>query len=123
MVKRVFGVILVTLAGVGTMVAQGCGDDTSSSGEFDCSTVKGFSELSGAFSKCTNCHATTLTDAVSRQSAPEGFDYDTYEAASQFPDAIVEQVEDDEMPIAPSPALSGTEKTDMLTWASCGTPP
>jgi uncharacterized membrane protein len=101
----------------------GCDDGGSGGATIDCSTVKGFSELSGAFSKCTACHSTDLATATERQAAPLGYDYNTYEDAKKFPEAITEQVEDDEMPFEPSPALTPTEKTDMLTWAACETPP
>ncbi|MBL8742934.1 MAG: hypothetical protein JNK04_17620 [Myxococcales bacterium] len=112
----VIGIIGITTASIG------CGDD-SGTNAVDCSTVKGFSELGGAFAKCTACHSTTLTSPTDRQAAPVGYDYDTYEAAKKFPEAITEQVEDDEMPFDPSPKLTAQEKTDMLTWAACETPP
>lgn len=107
----------VSTAGVG------CDDGGSGGAAVDCSTVKGFSELSGAFSKCTACHSTDLATATERQAAPLGYDYNTYEDAKKFPEAITEQVEDDEMPFDPSPELTAQEKTDMLTWAACETPP
>ena len=58
--------------------------------------MKGYSELSGAFSKCTNCHDSALTNATDRQAAPADVNYDTY--------------------------VTATEKTDILTWAQCDTP-
>lgn len=121
-VLGLFSAIGLIAFSVGT-TGVGCDDGGSGGSTVDCSTVKGFSELSGAFSKCTTCHSTTLTTATDRQAAPVGYDYDTYEAAKQFPDAITEQVEDDEMPFDPSPDLTAQEKTDMLTWAACETPP
>jgi uncharacterized membrane protein len=124
MSKHVLGLFsAIGLIAIGVSTANvGCGDSGTGGGTVDCSTVKGFSELSGAFSKCTTCHATTLTNATDRQAAPVGYDYDTYEAAKKFPDAITEQVEDDEMPSPGSPTLTPQEKTDMLTWAACETP-
>jgi len=125
MSKHVLGLLsAVGLIGISVATANvGCGDDGSGGAPIDCSTVKGFSELSGAFQKCTDCHSSTLVTATERQAAPAGFDYDTYEVAKKFPEAITEQVEDDEMPSPGSPTLTAAEKTDMLTWAGCETPP
>ncbi len=124
MSKHVLGLFsVIGMIAVGVSTANvGCGDDSGTGGTVDCGTVKGFSELSGAFSKCTACHSTDLATATERQAAPLGYDYNTYEDAKKFPEAITEQVEDDEMPFDPSPALTEQEKTDMLTWAACDTP-
>ncbi|MFO0549347.1 MAG: hypothetical protein U0271_13225 [Polyangiaceae bacterium] len=102
------------------MLGLGCGDDGTGGGNVDCTTVKKYSQLT--WTKCTNCHSTLLTDLTSRQSAPLEYNYDSYDEAKKFPDQLVEQVEDDEMPPAGSTALTASEKTDMLTWAQCGTP-
>lgn len=121
MVKRVFSVVLLVTAAA-ALATNGCGDDTADGTPVDCTTVKKYSELSTAWSKCTSCHSTQLTDPTDRQSAPDEFNYDTYEVAKQFPAEIKEQVEDDEMPPDGSPTLTTQEKTDLLTWVECNTP-
>ncbi|HTJ82076.1 MAG TPA: hypothetical protein VL400_10150 [Polyangiaceae bacterium] len=111
------------ICSIGFLLAA-CGDSGTSSGGIDCSTVtpKGYSELSGAFSKCTTCHDSALTSPTDRQSAPSDVNYDTYEAASAQADKIVEQLDQGLMPPSDQPQLTDTEKTDLLNWASCGTP-
>ena len=84
--------------------------------------MKGYSELSGAFSKCTNCHDSALTNATDRQAAPADVNYDTYEAAKAEATAIVDQINQGLMPPSDQPQLTATEKTDILTWAQCDTP-
>ncbi|NUP11476.1 MAG: hypothetical protein HOW73_35975 [Polyangiaceae bacterium] len=107
-----------------TIVNVGCGDSGTGGegGGADCTDVKGYAELGTAISKCTNCHSSELTTPTERQSAPEGFDYDTYELAKQHPDEIAEQLEEGLMPPSGSPTLTDTEKSDLIKWASCGTP-
>ena len=111
------------VASAALLFQVGCGDSDGTGGGADCSDVKGYSELGTAFSKCTNCHSSELDTPTERQSAPEGFDYDSHELASNHPTEIIEQVEDDEMPPAGSPTLTAQEKADLLKWAECGTPP
>lgn len=121
MVKRVFSVVLLVTAAL-ALATNGCGDDTSDGTTVDCATVKKYSELQTAFSKCTNCHSSLLTNPTDRQSAPDEYNYDKYELAKQFPAEIKEQVEDDEMPPDGSPTLTPQEKTDLITWSQCNTP-
>lgn len=118
---------LSLIVGIGAFAAattSGCSDDTGTGGgsAVDCTTVKPYSQLNQAFSKCTTCHSSELTTATDRQSAPEGFDYDTYELAIQHPEEIAEQIEDGLMPPDGSPALTTTEANDLITWARCDTP-
>jgi uncharacterized membrane protein len=117
-VARVLPYVAVALtAGLGILLtAPACG------GEVDCTTVKKYSELSVAFEKCTSCHSSTLTNLTSRNAAPLGTDYDTYDLAKTQAADIVEQLENGEMPPADEPALTDQEYDDLLTWASCGTP-
>jgi uncharacterized membrane protein len=119
---RILALVALSATALGLTSNVGCGDSDGSGGGADCTTVKGYSELGVAFSKCTNCHSSELTTPTERQSATVGFDYDTYALAAADPAAIIEQVEDDEMPPSGSPTLTETEKTDLLTWAECGTP-
>lgn len=119
---RILALVALSAAALGLTSNVGCGDSDGSGGGADCSTVKGYSELGTAFSKCTSCHSSELSTPTERQSATVGFDYDTYDLAKSDAAAIIEQVEDDEMPPSGSPTLTQTEKTDLLTWAECGTP-
>jgi hypothetical protein len=128
MTNRLLGIVLVAASAVG-LAATSCSDDTSTGGDADCSTVKGYAELTSAFSRCTACHSSTLVGATARYAAPDGTDYDTYEGAKQQAEAakgkdLVSRVEDGTMPLSPMPGgnFQGTEKEDLLTWAKCGTP-
>jgi hypothetical protein len=106
------------------VVVVGCGDDGETV-PVDCSTVKPFSELSSAFSKCTSCHTSALTDLTSRNSAPLEYNYDTYAEASKFPDKLIASLQPDApapMPPVGDPQLTETELNDLLTWAECDTP-
>ena len=128
MTNRLLGIVLVAASAVG-LAATGCGDDTSTGGDADCSTVKTYSELSSAFGRCTGCHSSTLVGATARYAAPDGTDYDTYEGAKQQAEApkgkdLVSRIQDGTMPLSPMPGgnFQGTEKQDLITWAQCGTP-
>lgn len=130
MTNRLLGIVLVAASAGSLAVSAGCSDDTSSTGgTVDCEsiTVKGYAELTSAFSRCTNCHSSTLASSA-RNAAPVGSDYDTYEGAKQQVDIapprdLVTRVEDGTMPFVNYPQFQGTEKEDMLNWAKCGTPP
>jgi uncharacterized membrane protein len=103
-------------------VLAACGDSGSTTGSVDCSTVKGYSELTSAFSKCTNCHDSALTNPTDRQAAPADLNYDTYDAAKAQAADIADQINQGLMPPSDQPQLTATEKTDLLTWAACDTP-
>jgi uncharacterized membrane protein len=116
--KRSFSILAACM-----MAAVGCGDDGET--VVDCASVKPFSELSQAFSKCTACHTSALTDLTSRNSAPLEYNYDSYEEAIKFPDKLVASLQADApapMPPAEDPQLTETEKADLVTWAECDTP-
>ena len=121
MSNRLLVFALVAAGAASMTLAVGCGDDSSTGGS-DCSTVKGYAELSSAFSKCLNCHSTTLTGAA-RNAAPVGTDYDTYDLAKPHAQKINDRVTDGTMPQPGFPQLQGTEKEDLLAWSSCGAPP
>ena len=122
MMNRLFPFVLVLGAGLGLGLVA-CGDDTAD-GEVDCDATppKTYAELSSVWSKCTNCHATTLTDLTARQAAPLGTDYDTYDAAKAAGSKTKSRVADGTMPPAGSPTLSDQEKTDLYAWVDCGMP-
>jgi hypothetical protein len=129
MTNRLLGIVLVAASAVG-LAATSCSDDASTGdGDADCSTVKGYAELSSAISRCTGCHSSTLVGATARYAAPDGTDYDTYEGAKQQAEApkgkdLVSRIQDGTMPLSPMPGgtFQGTEKQDLITWAQCGTP-
>jgi uncharacterized membrane protein len=90
--------------------------------EVDCATVTApsFSEMS-AWSKCTNCHSSTLTEAA-RNAAPVGVDFDTFASARSSAEHAMEEVYTDRMPLPGHPALTDAERDQIYNWASCGTP-
>lgn len=102
-----------------------CGDSSGTGAAIDCetATVKTFDEISGAFSKCTSCHDSALVGPTDRQAAPDGVNYDTCDGARAEASAITSQINDGLMPPSDQPQLSDTEKTDILTWAACGSCP
>lgn len=120
MTNRLLAITLAAASSIGVTVTAGCSDDSSTGGD-DCTDVKGYNELSSAFSKCTNCHSSTLTGAA-RNAAPVGTDYDTYALAKPNAQKIHDRVSDGTMPQPGYPGFAGTEKEDMLKWASCGAP-
>lgn len=124
--KRVFAIAAVLVAAPLVSVEVGCGDTGSGAGSsnFDCTAnpPKGYSELGLAFSKCTSCHSSALKDPTSRQAAPLGNDYDTYELATQWTADICTSIEDGTMPPAGSATLTTTDENDLLAWCYCGAP-
>lgn len=78
-----------------------------------------YAEMTAAWGKCTNCHSSTLTGG-SRAGAPTGIDFDKYDAAVMDADRALSEVESGAMP--PGGGLSGSEKTQIINWASCDTP-
>ncbi len=124
--KRVFAIVAVLVAAPLVSVEVGCGDSGTGAGTsgIDCNATppKGYSELGLAFAKCTSCHSSKLTDPTSRQAAPLGNDYDTYELATQWTADICASIEDGTMPPAGSATLTTTEENDLLAWCSCGAP-
>ncbi len=122
MTNRVLAFLLVASGAISAALSAGCSDDSSSSGGANCDNVKGYAELSSAFSRCTNCHSSQLTGAA-RNAAPVGTDYDTYDLAKPNAQKIYDRVADGTMPQAGYPPFQGTEKDDMLAWADCGAPP
>ena len=99
-----------------------CGDSGDTGAPVDCSTVKTYGELSGAFSKCTTCHDSTLTNATDRQAAPDDVNFDTYDAAKASAADSVDQINQALMPPSDEAQLTAAEKTDLLTWFQCDTP-
>ncbi len=93
---------------------------TSGGSQVDCKaiTVPKFAEMT-AWSKCTNCHSTTLSGAA-RIGAPTAINFDKYDEAVMDADLARSEVESGSMP--PGGGLSAAEKTQIVDWASCDTP-
>jgi len=120
MTERFLGAAIISILAL----VAGCGDSGTSSGGIDCSAVtpKGYSELSGAFSKCTTCHDSSLTSPTDRQSAPDDVNFDNYDDAKASAEDSIGQINEGLMPPSDQTQLTATEKTDLLNWATCGTP-
>ena len=104
---------------------DGGGDDGGDDGpNIDCneSAAPGYSTMSAVWAKCTTCHATDKMGAA-RGGAPEGYNYDTPEAAKAEAEEAQEQVFNGVMPPAGQPQLTEAEKDMLYRWASCDTPP
>lgn len=72
--------------------------------------------------KCLGCHSSERT-GVSRNGAPEGLDFDTYEGASQSRNDIVKfAVDRMSMPPIQSLALDDAEKQAVANWRLLGAP-
>ncbi len=112
--------------GFALVLAVGCDGEST---EADCSTVKGYSEIQGAFGKCTACHTTALMNLTDRGMAPHApleYNYDNQAEAKKFPEKALATLADDAvkpMPPADDPQLTPQELTDMKTWFACETPP
>lgn len=71
------------------------------------------------WTSCTECHASDLTGAW-RKGAPEGVDFDSYDAAvAEAEDAAIE-VYIGNMPFTGD--VTEEEKEQLYAWALCGTP-
>ncbi|MCB9749070.1 MAG: hypothetical protein H6713_03585 [Myxococcales bacterium] len=113
-------IIAAALALVG-LAGLACDEDHGGDyPEVDCSTadVKSFAEMT-VWGSCTSCHSSALSGS-SRQSAPEGVDFDSFEAAMAQADHAAAEVAEDEMP--PGGGLSEDAKNELYAWARCGTP-
>lgn len=98
-------------------------DDAGSNEDIDCDAepVPKYSEMSAVWAKCTNCHASTLSDSA-RNAAPPGVDFDRYELAKAEAADAKKRVEDGTMPPPNQPELTAAEEEQLIRWASCGTP-
>jgi uncharacterized membrane protein len=131
MTGRIFSIALISFTGLMVAASTGCGDSSSdglgggsaTGPEVDCASVevKGYSELT-IWSTCTECHATTLVGSQARQAAPEGSDYDTYEAARATAEEAQDQVFKGLMPPSGFAAPTEQEKQDLYAWVQCGQP-
>ena len=81
-------------------------------------TVPKYADMT-AWSKCTNCHSTSLS-GPSRAGAPAGINFDKYDDAVMDADLAKSEVEAGAMP--PGGGLSADEKAQIVDWASCDTP-
>ena len=71
------------------------------------------------WTSCTECHASDLTGAY-RQGAPEGVDFDTYEASAALAEDAAIEVYIGNMPFTGT--VTEAEKQALYAWAMCGTP-
>ena len=117
-----FGRCVVLAAGSAVLLmACGPGPETEPSlpvVDCDAVTVPSYHDLT-IWRSCNLCHASTLTGA-NRQGAPEGIDYDTYEAASAFAYIGAVEVNSGTMPFTGT--VTDEEKEAYYAWALCGTP-
>lgn len=86
----------------------------------DCDTVQvpAYEDVS-IWPECTNCHATDLEGAY-RQGAPQGVNYDTYEAARGMAEDAAIEVNIGNMPFTGT--VTEEQKEELYAWAMCGTP-
>jgi hypothetical protein len=70
---------------------------------------------------CTPCHASTVLEE-DRRGAPVGMDFDTWEGAHLFADAIARRSNDEEALMPPGGGTSPTEREQIARWAECGAP-
>ena len=80
--------------------------------------VPTFSQVS-LFDVCTTCHSSQLSGGA-RQNAPQGIDYDTYQAAVNNAAQGVSAVMAGVMPLRGS--VTQQQKLDFYTWAACDEP-
>lgn len=88
--------------------------------EVDCDevSVPAYEDL-GIWNSCTGCHASDLTGPY-RRGAPEGVDFDTYDAAVALAEDAAIEVNIGNMPFTGT--VSEDDKEDFYAWALCGTP-
>ena len=110
--RRYPGIVVAMFA----LLAAACGEDLP---DVDCDTAdpRPFAEVT-LLVGCTGCHATTLGEG-SRNGAPLGIDYDTYEAAVASAKVGVESVYAGRMPPVGAPE---PDKEIFYAWALCGQP-
>jgi uncharacterized membrane protein len=104
-----------------SLVAVGCASEGDLP-EVDCATVQvdSYAQVTG-FAKCTGCHSTQVSGAA-RNSAPAGWNFDTYAGASHDPTQIVHEVYEGAMPPSGYPPLTAVEKDQIYAWGLCGAP-
>ena len=124
---------LFSIAAVLALCVLACGGDddddsatnggTGGSGGGDrCDDAPSFSEVTALSQVCVNCHSSTLTGNA-RNGAPEGYDFDQYESASDKADEIEVLVQSGQMPPTYSGyALSDAQKSALYLWIDCDTP-
>lgn len=102
---------------------DGSGNDAGDVPEVDCDAAPTpkYSEMASVWTKCTTCHASTVTGAA-RAAAPVDVNFDTYAAAKAEAMTAMHEVYEGAMPPTGSPALSSDEEQQLYRWASCGTP-
>jgi uncharacterized membrane protein len=114
---------VITAAALAGLVASGCGEEQDPGGDDDVVVDAGvtYTEhikpiLDGA---CISCHASYLAGA-DRNGAPEGVDFDTFEAASASGSAANTRIQAGTMP--PSGALTSEQQAVFQKWVDEGFP-
>lgn len=105
-----------------SFAAVSCGGEEGESvPEIDCTATPPmkYSEMTAVWAKCTSCHSSMLT-GTARANAPAGIDFDTFDAAKAEAHEAASEVAEGAMP--PGGGLSEAEKTQIYSWAQCGTP-
>ena len=120
-VSRIYSYLATTFC-AGLLLVTACGGHGHELPDVDCDavTVPTYAQLT-ILEDCTMCHASTL-EGGSRNLAPVGVDYDTYEAAVEHGEHGVEEVYEGKMPPAGIGNVTEQEKLDFYAWALCGTP-
>lgn len=95
-----------------------CNGGSDSQVDCQATTVPKYAEMT-AWTKCTNCHSTTLSGPT-RAGAPATINFDKYDEAVMDADRAKSEVETGSMP--PGGGLSAEEKAQIVEWASCDTP-
>ena len=122
-----------TAAGIFVALAAaalaGCGEDAepdavddAGAGSCELPDVATYGEHAGPLldEHCTSCHAGTLHGAE-RNGAPEGVDFDTYEAAVESAAAAAERIRAGTMP--PAGGLESCQRELFDAWVDGGVPP
>jgi uncharacterized membrane protein len=122
---------LFSIAAVLALCVLACGgddDDDSANnggtggGADQCDDAPTFSEVTAFSQVCVNCHSSTLT-GNDRNGAPEGYNFDQYESASDEAEEIEELVRSGEMPPSNSGySISEAQKSALYLWIECDTP-
>jgi hypothetical protein len=70
---------------------------------------------------CTPCHASTVSEE-DRRGAPVGMDFETWEVAHLFADAIARRSNNDAALMPPGGGTTLVEREQIARWAECGAP-
>jgi uncharacterized membrane protein len=123
---------LLTVAWIGGALLVGCGDDGPAptpdemeNPQPDCTkiTPPTYEQLlQGTLSHCVVCHSSTLTGDA-RNGAPDGVNFDSYDAAKLVVQQAYGMVKGHYMPYPDGKGITNAERNRFYEWALCGTPP